>query len=68
MLDSYPLLHSWNFFPTARSLIGYFEEVICHLTMKLFPEGPVIECLLLYPLASDPPSTARVNLRPLYRL
>ena len=68
ILDSYPLLYSWNFFPTAHSLIGYFEEVIWHLTMKLFAERPVIECLLLYPFTSDQPSTARVSLCPLYRL
>ena len=68
MLDNYQLLYSWNFFPTSRSVLGYFEVVIWHLTMKLFPERPVIECLFLYPFASDPPSTARANLRPLYRL
>ena len=68
MLDSYPLLYSWNFFLTARSLTGYFEVVKWHLTMKLFPERPATECLFLYPFASDPPSTARANLRPLYRL
>ena len=68
MLDNYQLLYSWNFFPTSRSVLGYFEVVIWHLTMKLFPERPVIECLFLYSFASDPPSTARVNLRPLYRL
>ena len=30
------LLYSWNLFPTARALIGYFG-VTWHLTMKLFP-------------------------------